>query len=133
MISVTDIYPAKGYTSAGQVVFIKGSGLSEATTVVFGGEVAEVIGVRDQRDGEFIMSVRTPIATPGLVSIELINEGEDETYTLESSYTYMKSVLVGDSMVTKVTRAVIRNLKAQIMDNVMVVPNRDYDSATADN
>ena len=70
--TLSSVQPAAGPSSGGDLVRLVGTDLADRVRVLFGGERAEVLSVRDET-GLRVVDLRTPIHAVGVVDVELSN------------------------------------------------------------
>lgn len=93
--SVIGMDPHQGPVAGGQDVTITGTALDDVTTVTFGGQEADIIGI--SADGSQVI-VRTPAGTAGFVGVELTFS--DDTTRDAGDYLYVGA---GSAMVDTIT------------------------------
>jgi len=81
---------------------------------------------------------RAPINGDGTVDVTIKNLDDNavpipgEEYTKPAAYTYVRPDLTAESDFTRVVRALIRDLKRQVIANVAMTTHTDYDDETGD-
>lgn len=106
--------------------------------VLFGTELALDVAVLSTT----LLHVYTPPSDPAVVSVTVRNVDQNgtvvpgETVTLNDGYTFERPNLAtgpaGESDLTRLVRTLLRELKRQVIANVELTVNTDYDDDTAD-
>jgi hypothetical protein len=105
--------------------------------VLIGGASASILNVREA-NGEIFADLRTPAHAPGTVEIILRNLAEDgtpipgEEAVIQSAYRFLRAALAQETDFTRVVRALLRELKQQVLANVSASVALDYDDSPAD-
>jgi hypothetical protein len=134
---LTALGPAAGPASGGDLVRLHGVGFAARVQVLFGGVAATVLNVREE-GGESFADVRTPAHPPGAVDATLRNldaEGAPvpgEEASLASAYRFERAPIVREADLTRVVRALLRELKRQVIENVSASVALDYDDTPSD-
>ena len=131
------IEPTAGPSSGGDLVRLRGTGFAARVQVLLGGAVATVLHVREA-GGESFADVRTPAHAPTAVDIVLRNldtndvpvPGEDAV--LPGAYRFLRAPMVREADLTRVVRALLRELERQVIENVSASVALDYDDTPAD-
>lgn len=157
--TVTNIYPNTGHTGGGAVIRILGGNFREppdpmtltrddptpgpTVRVTFGGVPAEYVAVVN-RALMYVRTPRSPISADrtgdasGRVDVQVTNLDEDgepipgETVTVKNAFTYNYTKLTGDSSLQRLVRWLLREMRRQIIPNVVYMPHSDYDNDTSD-
>ena len=135
--TLSSVQPAAGPSSGGDLVRLVGTDLADRVRVLFGGERAEVLSVRDET-GLRVVDLRTPIHAVGVVDVELSNldAGGDpvpgESVVLAGAYRFSRPTVAREADLTRVIRQLLRELKRQVLGNVSATVSVDYDDTTLD-
>ena len=135
--TLTAITPTSGPTSGGDLVRLTGTGFAAQVAVTFGGAPAEILAVRAEA-GAFVADVRTPAHVEAVVDVTLRNldaagapvPGEEAT--LAGAYRFLRPRIVQEADLTRLVRALLRELKRQVIANVSMTVSIDYDDTTVD-
>ena len=135
--TLTGVSPATGPTGGGDVVRLTGTGFALQIAVLFGDVPGEVLSVRDEA-GVSLADVRTPAHADAPVDVTLRNldatgipvPGEEAT--LVGGYRFLRPRIVAESDLTRLVRALLRELKRQVLANVSMTVSVDYDDTTVD-
>jgi len=134
---LTSITPTTGPTAGGDLVRLTGTGLASSVAVLFGDAQAELLSVREE-GGVSIVDLRTPAHADATVDVTLRNldagglpvpGGEA---TLPGVYRFLRPRIVEESNLTRLVRALLRELKRQVFENVSLTVSVDYDDTTTD-
>lgn len=134
--TVLDLSPAAGPTSGGDLVTLRGA-FGPSVRVRFGDADATIVAVRTEA-GASLAQVRTPGHIEGAVDVTLANLGADgapisgEAVTLAAAYAYQRPRIVQESTLTRLVRALLRDLKRQVLENVALSVAVDFDDLTLD-
>ena len=156
--TISAVLPAVGPAGGGNLVQITGTGFelwqippatgrpagvrTPTVHVLFGGiRSSRVIVASSTR--LFALAPRTPLsmAAPalgeGAVAVEVRNVDADgvipgETVSLPSAYAYRRVQLATESDLTRLCRALMQELKAQVLPNVSISTHTDWDPDTED-
>jgi len=134
---LSSVTPAAGPTSGGDLVRLVGSGFAARVAVWFGTMNAEVRSVRLE-SGVGLVDVVTPPHPEGLVAVTVENLDAagagipGEVASLPDAYRFARAALVGESNLTRVIRALLRMLKAQVAENTSMAVAVDYDATPDD-
>ncbi len=134
-LTVTAITPTGGITSGQTFITIDGTdfeidplvGLMEIT---FGTLLATNIRVLTSTK----LTCKTPksIGTPGLVSVKVKNLDTSEEVIVPSAYTYSRPDLAVSTHLRQTVRTIVEEFKNQVLENVSLTSNTDYDRITGD-
>lgn len=117
--------------------------VSPTVKVTFGGEPAEYVVVVNHA----LIYVRTPAAaqvdaktgaSTGAVDVVVTNLDDDgepivgEACTVTGGFTYADAKLTTESDLARVVRAILRELRKQVVREVVLAPHTDYDASTED-
>jgi hypothetical protein len=135
--TLTAITPTSGPTSGGDLVRLSGTGFAAQVAVTFAGVPAVVLAVRAEA-GTFVADVRTPAHAEAVVDVTLRNldaagvpvPGEEAA--LAGAYRFLRPRIVQESDLTRLVRALLRDLKRQVLANVSMTVSIDYDDTTID-
>ena len=135
--TLTGISPATGPTGGGDVVRLTGTGFAVKVAVLFGDAPAVVLSVREEA-GVSLADVRTPAHADAVVDVTIRNldaagvpvPGEEAT--LAGAYRFLRPRIVSESDLTRLVRALLRELKRQVLANVSMTVSIDYDDTTVD-
>lgn len=135
--TLTGISPATGPSGGGDVVRLTGTAFVPQVAVHFGDAPAEVLSVREEA-GVSLADVRTPTHADAVVDVTLRNldpagvpvPGEETT--LAGAYRFLLPRIVAESDLTRLVRALLRELKRQVLANVSMTVSIDYDDTTVD-
>ena len=131
------ISPTSGPASGGDLARLRGTGFAEQVQVLFGDAVAIVLNVR-AAGGESFADIRTPAHAPGAANITLRNLDSDgapvpdEDASLADAYRFQRAPIVREADLTRVVRALLRELKHQVIENVSASVALDYDDTPSD-
>ncbi|MCU0659602.1 MAG: IPT/TIG domain-containing protein [Polyangiaceae bacterium] len=131
------IQPAQGPTSGGDVVLLRAMHLAPRVRVSFGSVEAQVL-VQHEEIGAFSLQVRTPAHPDGVVAVRLENLDAvgapipGEVAVLAAAYRYQRPVLVQEATLTRLVRQLLRELKRQVLENVSLSVNLDFDDTPED-
>ena len=135
--TLISISPASGPSSGGDLVRLQGIGFAERVEVLFGNAIAKILNVREV-DGVSFADVRTPAHAPGVVDVVLTNLDANgspiagEHAILSEIYRFLRAPIVREADLTRVVRALLRELKRQVIENVSASVALDYDDTPAD-
>ncbi len=131
------VSPTAGPASGGDLVRLRGTGFAERVQALFGGVPATVLNVREA-GGESFADVRTPAHLPGAAEVVLRNLDSDgapvpgEEASLAGAYHFQRAPIVREADLTRVVRALLRELKRQVIENVSASVALDYDDTPSD-
>lgn len=150
--TIGTVSPSSGATAGGNLVEITGTGfrvpaalpaLQPTVRVSFGAAVSPQVQVVSST--RLLASVpRTPLALTepaygeGAVSVAVQNLDDDgapiagELVTQAGVYTFQRVQLAGQSDLTRLIRALLREFKAQTLPNVVSTTHTDYDPESGD-
>ncbi len=129
--TITQIDPPSGPSSGGELVTIRGVGFAPRLMVRFGDAAARVVAVRVV-DGVSIAEVQTPEHAEGSVDVTVANLGRDGTVhpsqqaRLAGGYRFLRPRIVREADVTRLVRALLRDLKRQVIENVSLSVALDF-------
>ncbi|MFH0902225.1 MAG: IPT/TIG domain-containing protein [Pseudomonadota bacterium] len=150
---ILDLSPSSGPSSGGDVVWLRGTGFAENVAVLIGGVAAEVLrrfqirtnhgdedgqDSADGSDGQLCLAARTPRHAPGTADLVLRNvDGNGvsipgEETSLPAAYQFARPPIAGEADLTRLVRALLRELKRQVIENVSMAVALDYDDTPAD-
>jgi hypothetical protein len=135
--TLTAITPTSGPTSGGDLVRLTGTGFAAQVAVTFAGVPAVVLAVRAEA-GAFVADVRTPAQAEAVVDVTLRNLDASgapvpgEEATLAGAYRFLRPRIVQEADLTRLVRALLRELKRQVIANVSMTVSIDYDDTTVD-
>jgi len=135
--ALLSVAPATGPTSGGDLVRLVGQHFASWVAVRFGALPAEVVSLRVEA-GSSIADVRTPAHPEALVPVvvENLDAGgvpvPGELAALADAYRFARGPLVVEATVTRLVRALLRMLKAQVAQNTVMTVALDYDAAPDD-
>jgi hypothetical protein len=146
-VSVTSVEPSTGSSGGGLLVEIAGAGFRLPPPAVSSGPMAsppptlEVhIGGHAARDVRVLGSDRltciVPAGTPGPADVVVQNLDEmcarlpGEKAALARGFTYVLSPLTPESDLTRLVRTLLQELRRQVMDNVVLTVQTDFDAET---
>ncbi|MCU0658090.1 MAG: IPT/TIG domain-containing protein [Polyangiaceae bacterium] len=131
------IQPAQGPTSGGDVVLLRATHLAPRVRVSFGSVEAQVL-VQHEEIGAYSLQVRTPAHPDGVVAVRLENLNAigvpipGEAAVLAAAYRYRRPVLAQEATLTRLVRQLLRELKRQVLENVSLSVNLDFDDTPED-
>jgi len=134
---IHSVSPSTGPASGGDLARVTGEGFGANVEVRFGGTLATILTLREEA-GFSIADVRSPLHDEGTVGITLINLDEaglpvpGESVTLPDAYRFLRPRLVRESDLTRLVRALIQQLKRQVLANTSITVSVDYDDTTVD-
>jgi hypothetical protein len=130
--SLTEITPASGPTSGGDLVTLRGTGLTPRIEVRFGTMLAALVSIR--REGaETFAHVHTPPSDERVVDVTVQNldvTGKPvagESFTAAAAYRYGRPRIVREADLTRLIRALLQELKRQVLTNVSLSVAVDFD------
>lgn len=125
------IEPATGAPGGGDLVRLTGVGFADRVEVRFGEAAAVVLGVHREA-GVAFADVRTPPGAPGTVDVTLTNLDAmgtplpGEVCFLGGAFRYLRARLAAESDLTRLVRALIRELKRQVLASARMTVSVDY-------
>lgn len=129
------ITPTSGLTGGRRLVKITGTDFDVNTAadpipmkVLFGTREAQNVAVRSTT----ILTCINPENEPGAIDITLENLVNPATVVAAGAFTYARPDLKKESNTTFVVRALIQKLKRQIIPEVVLSTNTDFDADTGD-
>jgi hypothetical protein len=131
--TLTSISPLSGPASGGDLVTLHGA-FAARVEVRFGDAPAIIVSVRDEA-GVSIAQVRTPGHAEAPVDVTLSNidaAGKPvagESITLAGTYRFLRPRIVREADLTRLIRALLRELKRQVIENVSLSVAVDFDDA----
>jgi hypothetical protein len=130
------IAPASGPAGGGDLVLLKGEGFAAGVSVLMGGAPASLLWVRDQA-GVSLALARTPPRAEGSVDVALQNlDGgapvPGELALLPSAYRFLRARIVQEHTLTRLVRALLRELKRQVLENTSLSVALDFDDTPLD-
>ena len=134
---IHSISPSTGPASGGDLCRVTGEDFGTNVNVRFGDTLATILTLREEA-GFSIADVRSPLRDDGIVGITLTNLDEaglpipGESVTLPNSYRFLRPRLVRESDLTRLVRALIQQLKRQVLANTSITVSVDYDDTTVD-
>lgn len=126
--SIDSLSPARGPTSGGDLLVLRGTGFGPRVAVWFGAAPGEVVSVRETE-----VHVRTPAHGEATVDLRLANLAPSlepipaEVTTRPSAYTFLVARLAPESDLTRLIRTLLRALRNQVLDNVSLSVSADFD------
>ena len=129
--SLAGISPNVGPASGGGLVRITGADFADRVAVLFGDAPATVLNVHHDA-GLDIADVRAPAHAQGRVDVTLQNLDPTgspvpgEAATLPDAYRFLRSRLVGETDFIRLVRALLRELKRQVLSQVSMTVAVDY-------
>lgn len=147
--TITSITPARGHTGGRTLVEIVGTGFklpasspaegltptpAQTGKVLFGTTPALVVAVA----GADLLYCQTPIHDPGLVGVTVQNIDANgvliptEQAVRANGFEFVRPDISQESHLTAAIRALLQELKRQVLDNVSFTVQTDYDDATGD-
>jgi hypothetical protein len=133
---IHEIGPAVGPTSGGDLVTLRG--VFSAGLAVHFGEVAAMIVARREEGGASMLQVRTPAHVEALVGVSVTHFDAagapiaGERATLAEAYRYERPRIVREANLTQLVRALLRELKRQVLENVSLSVAVDFDDTALD-
>ena len=134
---ITSLSAATGPSSGGDLVVLRGTGLAERVAVAFGDAAAEVVSVRPE-GAAFAVQVRTPAHAESVVDVVVRNLDAagapvpGEVATLAGAYRFLRPRIVKEADLTRLVRALLRELKRQVIENVSLSVAVDFDDTPLD-
>jgi hypothetical protein len=135
--TLVSIAPSIGPASGGDLVTLLGAGLGPSTEVHFGDAAATVVSLREEA-GAAILQVRTPAHAEGAVDVTVANLDAagapvpGETAKFPNAYRYQRARIVREADLTRIVRALLRELKRQVLENVSLSVAADFDDTPLD-
>ncbi len=152
--SISNIYPAAAHAGGEAVIRILGGGFKApqdptveyvergevvpTVEVLFGDQVATAVTVVNHAL-MYVVAPVSPLDTgAGTVSVTVRNIDANgdvigaETVTAAAAFTYQAVKLTDESDLSRLIRALIREMKRQIIPEVVYSPHTDYDADTGD-
>jgi hypothetical protein len=154
--TITSIQPMRGPASGQTLLTITGTGmrlppqppagrpttggLPQTVEIRIGAQRATRVLVREDaaNPGGTIATCLTPAGTPGPADIIIQNLDDagqpivGEAVLLPSAFSYERTALSTESSLTRLVRALLRALKAQVIENVNLTVHTDFDAAPED-
>ena len=132
--TIQSVEPASGSASGGELVRLTARGLAARIVVLFGDASAQIMGVR--REGEaFVIDVRTPAVAPGDVPLTIANEDADGAFlpgeSATTTFRVQRARIGRESELTRLVRALLQALKAQVLANTTTPMSLDYREAAS--
>lgn len=130
VVSIADVQPRRGPTSGGDLVTVRATGVGSAVRAFFGATRAQVESVREA--GYSVVVLKTPAHAPARVDVTLENLDAagapvaGERSTLADAYRFDRARLAREANLTRLVRALLRELKRQILDHVTLTVALDY-------
>lgn len=134
---ITSLSAATGPSSGGDLVVLRGTGLAGRVAVTFDDVAGEVVSVRPEGAG-FAVQVRTPAHAEAVVDIVVRNLDAagapvpGEVATLPGAYRFLRPRIVKEADLTRLVRALLRELKRQVIENVSLSVAVDFDDTPLD-
>ncbi|MFI5301710.1 MAG: IPT/TIG domain-containing protein [Polyangiales bacterium] len=128
---IVSIDPPDGPSGGGALATLSARGIGDGVLVRFGGADAVVVSVRPAGDTS-IVELRTPPHAEGVVDVTLVNVGDagtsvaGESTTAARAYTFRRPRIVRQSDLTRLDRALLRELKRQVIENVSLSVALDF-------
>ena len=146
-VSIRGVAPSVGSSGGGLLVELTGAGFrppppppSAGPTTPSSPTMAVRLGGRAARDvrvyGDDRLTCIVPPGTPGPVDVVVQNLDETgaplpgEDAVLPRGFLYVLSPLTPESELTRLVRTVIQELRHQVLDNVVLTVQTDYDAET---
>jgi len=129
--TLSSIAPSAGPASGGDLVRLAGTGFAERVEVRFDGGPPQVLQTWAVA-GVSLLDVRTPRHQPAVVDVSLQNLDADgapvpgEAAVIEGGYTFRRAQLVAESDLTRLVRALRRQLKHQVLANTGISVSVDF-------
>jgi hypothetical protein len=131
------IVPTTGPASGGDLVTVVGAGVGPAVSVHFGGVAGTVVSLRDKA-GAAVLQIRTPPHAEGVVDVTVQNLDSagvpiaGALATLPAAYRFERARIVREADLTRIVRALLRELKRQVLENVSLSVSADFDDTPLD-
>lgn len=135
--AIKNLSDFSGPTSGGELVRISGHHFSAEVEVLFGEIAGEVLHVVNNGAVCFA-DVHTPAHNPGTVDVILKNLDEmgqiipDEVTVSTQAYTFQRPDLVKEADLTRLVRALLKEIKRQVIHNTNITVSVDYDNPSTD-
>jgi hypothetical protein len=135
--TITSLSVTTGGTAGGELVLIAGTGFADAVSILFGTVPAEVVAVYTL-SGVSTAEVRAPAHDAGTVSLSLQNLDSSgnvitgELAALANAYTFARPNLTVESVLVRIVRQLIRDLKRELLTNTNISVSVDYDDTRDD-
>lgn len=129
--TIESVEPASGPSGGRDLVRLIGTGFGPRVEVRFGGQVAEVVALRDE-GARSVADVRTRAHVEGVVDIIVQNLTPDgnevpgEHVLLARAYRFLRPRLAQESDLTRLVRALLRALKRDVAANTSMRVHVDY-------
>ena len=127
--SIESVYPTAVGAVGGELVRITGFGFTPRVAVTFGGITAEVLAVLED-DSRTAIDVRAPRSEPGHVALAVQNlygTGAAIPGAAASvGFRFLRALISEESDLTRLVRALLRALKAQVIANASTQVALDY-------
>ncbi|MDY0004824.1 MAG: transcription factor [Polyangia bacterium] len=136
--ALQSLEPAAGAPGGGDLVRLTGTGIADAVEVRLGDARALVLGVHHEAGASFV-DARTPAHAPAIVDVTLWNLDASgapvpgETATLAAAYRYLRPRLAREADLTRLVRALIQELKRQVLVSARISVAVDYRDPEAGN
>ncbi len=134
---IHSISPSTGPASGGDLCRVTGEGFGANVGGRFGDILATILTLREEA-GFSVADVRSPLHDDGMVALTLTNLDEaglpipGESVTVPDAYRFLRPRLVRESDLTRLVRALIQQLKRQVLANTSITVSVDYDDTTVD-
>jgi hypothetical protein len=129
--TIFEIDPPEGPSSGGAIVTIWARGVGAFVDVRFGGVPAVVTAIRTLGDQSFV-EVRTPLHAEGVVDVMLTNidaagsPTPGESTTIARAFAFRRPRIVREADLTRLVRALLQELKLQVIENVSLSVALDF-------
>jgi hypothetical protein len=114
-----------------------GAALAPGVEVRFGDITATVVSLREEA-GASILQVRTPAHAEGVVDVrvQILDPAgapiAGAVATLPTAYRFQRARIVREADLTRIVRALLRELKRQVLENVSLSVATDFDDTPLD-
>ena len=136
--TVVDVTPSEGGAKGGDLVTLELRDLEpEGLFVEFGGARATVVSAESGPDSILVKAL-TPPSSPGEATVragELDADGAvipSSVATWSGAFTYRREDILEESNLTRLTRALLRLIKDQVLEDTSISVSVDYDDTAAD-
>lgn len=136
-VQILAITPERGPTSGSDLVRLTTTAPSDSVEVLFDGHPAHILAVRQDGDRRLV-DLRTPAHGEGDVDVvlrALDTRGQPipgQSAVLPGAYRYERPRIARESNLARLVRALLRELKRQVIENASITVALDYDDTPDD-
>lgn len=135
--TITSLSSVTGPTSGGDLIVLRATGLAVRIAVLLGDAAAEIVSVRPEGAG-FVVQARTPAHAEAVVDVAIQNLDAagaaipGEIAKLSGAYRFLRPRIVKEADLTRLVRALLRELKRQVLENVSLSVAVEFDDTPLD-